>query len=305
MLSGNHEKMPNSKSAETCEHSVAQLAQGPGTGIKPMGWSEELLFAEGEDGHRHKAKGGAREQRLVEAFDQPATKLIVYFLHAVLPNFDQFNLLLQTEAPMVHRLYPAMILLYKTILSCVVQPSVIQGTENILTIDLDCTDVLKTDPDLHIGFAATQHIMKEDLQGTTAVSSFKAEVRDFYLGVLQYMKKKFPFKNLVFKNAPVIDPAKRASVTSSMLITLMNQFSSSEIDREKVFGEFCLYQGSSDEELDFSDGDSFRIDEFWAKLAAKKHVGTGQQLFANLAAFAKIVLLVPHSMHSVRGFLAW
>lgn len=54
-----------------------------------------------------------REERLVEAFRKPETKLYVQFLHAVLPCFDLFNVLLQTEAPVIHKLHPAAMKLYK------------------------------------------------------------------------------------------------------------------------------------------------------------------------------------------------
>ena len=48
----------------------------------------------------------------MSVFTDPAAKLYVQFLHAVLPAFDQFNVMLQTEAPMIHRLHPAAMKLY-------------------------------------------------------------------------------------------------------------------------------------------------------------------------------------------------
>ena len=59
-----------------------------------------------------KQKGGPREQRLLKAFTYPTTQLYIHFLHAVMPYFDSFNTLLQSEEPLIHILYPSMLKLY-------------------------------------------------------------------------------------------------------------------------------------------------------------------------------------------------
>jgi hypothetical protein len=67
-----------------------------------------------------------------------------------------------------------------------------------------------------------------------------------------------------------------------------------------VYSEFCLYQASSDEELDLSVEDAdFRIDVFWSELAKKK-----QLLFPHLAEVAKVILLVPHSNAFCEGLFS-
>ena len=81
---------------------------------KAVSWFAATVFAEAFSCFRRSAKkGGPREERLVNVFKNLTTQLYIHFLHAVLPNFDTFNTLLQTEAPMIHRLYPSMIKLYK------------------------------------------------------------------------------------------------------------------------------------------------------------------------------------------------
>ena len=64
-----------------------------------------------------KGQLGRREGRLVAVFKDPSPKLYVQFLHAVLPAFDAFNTLLQTEEPVIHKLYPSALRLYKVSLN--------------------------------------------------------------------------------------------------------------------------------------------------------------------------------------------
>ena len=68
---------------------------------------------------------GNREARLVQYFKDPMTKIYILFLHSVMPAFDSFNTLLQSEEPCVHLLQPQMMALYKTIITKLVKTQVI------------------------------------------------------------------------------------------------------------------------------------------------------------------------------------
>uniref|UniRef100_H2ZYM9 DUF4371 domain-containing protein n=1 Tax=Latimeria chalumnae TaxID=7897 RepID=H2ZYM9_LATCH len=159
-----------------------------------------------EPGPSKRQKTNGREGDLSGA-REPIYKLYVLFLHAIIPRFDAFNILLQREDPMIHRLQPAMMKLYQELLGCLMKPSVImENKDDLLAIEVTAEDLQKSNADLFIGFSTSQMIRKQDLEGSYEVGRFRAEVRGFYQKALVYMKQKFPLKDSVLKAVVVFDP---------------------------------------------------------------------------------------------------
>lgn len=86
-----------------------------------------LTYFDDEDDElprKRQVNAGPREKRLVSIFKDTTKQLYIHFLNAIMPNFDAFNVLLQTEAPMIHRLYPSMLKLYKVQYSILLYDSI-------------------------------------------------------------------------------------------------------------------------------------------------------------------------------------
>ena len=90
------------------------------------------------------------------------------------------------------------------LLSCLVLPTAI--VDDCLAVDLENSEIQKSDKELFIGFAAMQCIQKNNMEGTSGVSIFRKEVRSFYVGCLTYINKKFPLNDAIIKHAVLIDP---------------------------------------------------------------------------------------------------
>lgn len=88
---------------------------------------------------------GAREKRILDSMQNPLTKLYLLFLHSTLPVFNSFNVLLQTEASMVHILHSAMMNLYRDLLVRFVLPAVIAGAKSFLRLDYHDSSLQITD----------------------------------------------------------------------------------------------------------------------------------------------------------------
>jgi hypothetical protein len=58
-------------------------------------------------------------------------------------------------------------------------------------VDLENSEIQKSDKELFIGFSAIQCIQKNNMEGTSGVSIFRKEVTSFYVGCLTYIKNKF------------------------------------------------------------------------------------------------------------------
>uniref|UniRef100_H3AC39 HAT C-terminal dimerisation domain-containing protein n=1 Tax=Latimeria chalumnae TaxID=7897 RepID=H3AC39_LATCH len=225
---------------------------------------------------------GARERRLV------------LFLHATIPRFDTFNMLLQREDPMIHRLQPVIMKLYQELLGCLMKPSVImENKDDLLAIEVTAEDLQKSNADLFIGFASLM-IRKQDLDGSCEVGKFHAEMRGFYQKALVYMKQKFPLKDSILKAVVVFDPENRVKSNLSMIETPLEKFPDviPQNRTNELFMEFMLYTCP---DLPTFSSQEDRIDKFWHQVSQLIEPATGQQQFRLLSQLAKYALLLPHS----------
>ena len=79
----------------------------------------------------------------------------------------------------------------------------IRDAESLLDIDYTNPSVQLSNHQLRLGFATTQFIKSEDLEGTLAMQRFYEEVRDFFTTALNYIKDKFPYNDIVVNYAIV------------------------------------------------------------------------------------------------------
>ena len=143
-----------------------------------------------------------------------------------------------------------------------------------------------------------QLIQKSDTEGTTGVSKFCQEARNFYVHTLKYMKKKFPLKNRLIQHAVVVDPAARDSASLQSLIALVGELPGvvPEDSQDGLCMEFLHYQSVSRSDLPaYDQPHSGRVDVFWAAMATLKDPATDGPMYPTLCSLAKHVLLVPHS----------
>nr|XP_014341792.1 PREDICTED: uncharacterized protein LOC106702846 [Latimeria chalumnae] len=198
---------------------------------------------------------------------------------------------------MIHRLYPSMIKLYRSILSCVFLPTAIQDEDSIMKVDFQNPDLQKPDKELFIGFAAMQLVRKNDLEGMSGVDKLRKEARSFYIRTLNYIRKKFPMDDKLIQNAVLVDPATRQTASLQSLLELVQQLPEDVISvssRDALFMEFCNYQSASMSDLPAFD-QSERVDAFWTAMEQLKDPTTGQKLYPTLCRLAKHVLLIPYS----------
>lgn len=177
-----------------------------------------------------------------------------------------------------------------------VEPKVIRDSPNIMEVELENVTVQKTVAELFIGCAAIQHIRQEHLHGTAVLKTFYSEVRGFYMSTLKYMKRKFPLKDSLIKNATVVDPTRQQDVSLKALIELTELLPGiiPENNMESLLSEFCQHQAANSSDLPNSEKLE-RIEVFWEVVSQIKVPTNGKEQYPNLCKLAKHVLLIPHS----------
>lgn len=100
----------------------------------------------------------------------------------MLPVFDSFTALLESEEPLIHKVRECIMKLVKELLGrFVTMQYIYKATDPLLDIDYEDPTVQLRDRQLRIGFATSQFIQKEDLEGTADLKKFYQEVCSFFI----------------------------------------------------------------------------------------------------------------------------
>lgn len=242
---------------------------------------------------------------LAEQLNDAITKVYMLFLHSVLPVFDSFTALLESEEPLIHKVRECIMKLVKELLGRFVNMQCIhEAKDSLLDIDYEDPTLQLRDRQLRIGFATRQFIQKEDLEGTSDVKKFYQEVRSFFIRALNYVTEMFPHDDVVVNNAIVLDVGNRSKATFENVYALLDRFPGivEEDEVTTLENEFLEYQLLDDSELPdtslvMADGtvENRRIDEVWSQIFEMKNFVTGLKRFPTLAKFITAILLIPHS----------
>lgn len=143
--------------------------------------------------------------RIQSKFLNPTTYLYLLFLQSVIPLFEKANILLQQEAPLIHKLRRELIALYSDCLSRFIKPSAIIDADTIFDIDFSDKKVQKSREELIIGCKAKQYLQDNRALTDTHKKKFFDCVRSFYGKACSYIVKKFPINDEILLHAEVAD----------------------------------------------------------------------------------------------------
>lgn len=98
-------------------------------------------------------------QRILQNLDKPTLKLYFLFLNEVLPLFNRFNQLFQSERPLLHILHSELIILYKKFLMKFIKQEAVEvHTHNILELNIEEQCHHLSDQELYIGIGTREFI---------------------------------------------------------------------------------------------------------------------------------------------------
>ena len=217
-------------------------------------------------------------------------------LESVIPIFDKFLESFQVEEPLIHNLYPCMVLLLKQMMSQFLKPKVIQKktVAELLKLDMKHSDSQLKDSELEIGFQTRQAL--NDVKNSGMQKRCYLGIRTFFTETLTYMQKSLVLRNPLIEALTCLHPAEKTKITSVEKIRKVGD-SLLCIKPEKLTvltDEWRIYAKTDiPEEWTQKDGSAVRVHQYWSKVLKLKSI-SGSQKFSVLGKVIKCALSLSH-----------
>ena len=216
----------------------------------------------------------------------PITMLTCYFLKSNISLFDEFNLMLQRDEPLIHQLQTKCVQLVTDLLVRFVKQTDLKNEKNMLEVKYDERDNQKEDEELVLGVETKKYLQECVTSGTVTRQDKKAfyrSVRDYFVEACRYIILRFPLNREFLEAAEVVDISRRSTASFSSVLFFVERFRGlkDEVDLDKLEQEFLRYQI---DELEGSNQE--RIDVRWSKMRDR---------YPLLSKIMLSILSVPHS----------
>lgn len=235
-----------------------------------------------------------REERLYKLLTSRRCVVYALFLNNCIEVFDRYNILLQKEEPLIHRLQRILLGLYKEILCRFIKPQAITSKSDILDIDYKDKSNIHENELLFIGHEIKPFLAKLAKEDKHA---FYADVTKYYQASLDYMNLKFPLKDEILKHAEVADVARRESGSIASLEVFAEKVKPIIADEDAWLGtmndihrQFLNYQTDPLTGIDLSQP----INKVWCDIGKMKDE-FGLLMYEDLCTVMKSILVIPHS----------
>ena len=143
----------------------------------------------------------------------PETMVQLCFLESVKPIFSKFLESFLVEGPLIHNLYPCMVLLLKQRMSRFLKPKVLQKkTSRTVEMGVKHSDSQLKDSELEIGLPTKQAL--NDVKNSGMQKQCYLGIRTFFTETLTYMQKSLALRNPLIEALTCLHPAEKAKITS-------------------------------------------------------------------------------------------
>ena len=215
----------------------------------------------------------------------PETMVQLCCLESVKPIFDKFLESSQVEGPLIHNLYPCMVLLLKQMMSRV--------SEAKSTTEENCSRTVE------IGYEAFRFSIRQafnDVKNSGIQKQCYLGIRTFFTETLTCMQKSLALRNPLIEALTCLHPAEKAKITSVEKIRKVGDSLPciKPEDLTVLTDEWRIYAETDiPEEWAQKDGSAVRVDQYWSKVLKLKSV-SGSQKFSMLGKVIKCTLSLSH-----------
>lgn len=234
-------------------------------------------------------------KNILGALCNPIFKMYLCFLEFNLDQVTNLNIELQSEKPKFPVLLTKMTLLLKNTMSYFIKNDILNKT-SLFSINVNNPNNYKDINNIYFGGKVDAFLKNETTKEKISTADWKSfEVRclDFYVELVNQIKKRFDFNNQHLKFASLFVPQKILTSDTfaisefSFLFPCLNT-----LDIDRVNFEWQNLKTVIEDV--YVCGSGMDIETFWIKIS-KLTNELGEQMFPNLLQIVKCLFCIPHS----------
>ena len=242
---------------------------------------------------------------IVSTMSNKFTIIYLEFLSYALGLMTDFNLLFQSDTPLLHRLQPEVEKLLKTICINYLEVEYVKNTSDIFDLDHQYLLMFVENKNIYLGVLAAESIYNlrtSDNVHQRDLDVFYNGIRQFYITLVSKLKERYQFTDPVFKVIKIVDPPFAQSLKINSLQCVIARFPILKqfVDQQKLDQEWQQH-GLNHEEYQLES--TLSPEDYWRK-AFQLRNAAGVSLFSNLEKVMGLLLVLPFSNVAVERFFS-
>ena len=234
-------------------------------------------------------------ENIANSLRNPFCHLYFQFLSFILPKFTEFNVLFQSETPLLHKLADELKSLYKCFPSCYMKRQYLQS-QSLSLIDPCSREQMVPLTGMYLGHEVSCHLLQPEVKTKPAeMRVFLERCQNFLIESAIQIKAQYPLDDFIINSLSVLNPENINSHNPqyASLGPIASKFPNivSPRDIQKLDDEWRRLQFTN---LPFKYDSSEGIDRFWGMVATVKD-GCDTPKFSLVASFMKSLLSFPHA----------
>lgn len=237
---------------------------------------------------------------MLETMRNPFTKVYLEFMSYTLGLMTEFNLLFQSEKPLLFKVKPETETLLKTLCSNFINISIVKN-KDIHKLNHENPSNFVPLENIYLGVLATDSF--QDLKKKTNIErhdldSFLKTILSFYIELVKNIKDRFRFEDPIFKITEIIDPKTAQSFETKSLKHILDRFPilKDHVDIQALDNEWRRHALLNFEALELNNCNE--PEQYWSKIFKLKN-DANNCLFPNLKRVLSLLFVLPFSNASV------
>lgn len=231
-------------------------------------------------------------ESVLTALDKKSTKAYLEFLSYSLNILTTFNLIFQSERPMLYKLKYEVSKILQTFLSNFIKLDILKQND-IWSLDPTNKTYFVEPNEMYIGLNAQNTIL---LCSQEEQQDIYNNIKTFYIEVAVQIKKKIYFDDPFYEILDIVEPKFAKSFKIKSLLKFKIRFPFVEIDWQKLDNEWREHAFLDHNKFELFD--TLDVETYWSKVFQIQNC-TGELLFPNLCIVIKLLLILPFSNASV------
>lgn len=235
---------------------------------------------------------------IIETLNNPFTKVYFEFMSYVLGLMTEFNLLFQSNKPLLYKVKSETEALLKQLCSNFIDIAIIRKSPDIFKLNHKNPDNFVPVENIYLGISASESLSQ--LKSNPEVpqndfQSFFTSILSFYIELVANIKERFDFKDPIYDILKIMNPVEARNFKIKSLNNVIERFPILKIyvDRQEADNEWRRHAFLNLEELELLKNET-DLEKYWSKIFNLRNAAQ-EFLFPNLKKIFSLLFVLPFS----------